>query len=314
MGKRSPLKDAFVFLDHHHYSPTHHPYNLDDKPDLLAVPGPLDQYKQVTINGRTDYREVPHYKVISLVECKADGEEGRVQAASYSFQLLEARPDMPGAYLAWARPDAYQILWSDASGVVASDMTPWKNLRLLATYVYSLYCPPSSHPLRDPSIIAPTKKLKPEDPLLWTIEVPRRRVYRDCQTIFVGNSWGRRTNVFKHRDKNGNIVVIKDSYRDDERRYKEEALLETIHKDRKEIDPDTKGIYPGVVRPLFAMPPDGNPLKTASPFIASSTRRTERVKTRFVMGSYGESLRKARSVLDILKAFYDVLEGVCFLL
>ena len=94
----------------------------------------------------------------------------------------------------------------------------------------------------------------------------------------------------------------------------EEKLLYKIHK---------YGVYPGVARPFFARPSSTGqgrlkeePLPVDLPRTArldgkySSERVTERVKARLVMGSYGESLGEARSVLDILKVFYDAIEGI----
>lgn len=237
-----------------------------------------------------------------------------MQLASHVYQLLKARPDLPGAYVAWGSPRGYQILWSDASGVVASKFTPWTNVRLLGAYVYSLYRPPSSHYLRDRSIRPMKTKFQPEDEVLWKIKVKEHgRSFPRCKSIFVGNSWGRRTNIFKYQHAS-ETVVIKDSYRDTKEIYVEEKLLYKIHK---------YGVYPGVARPFFARPSSTGqgrlkeePLPVDLPRTArldgkySSERVTERVKARLVMGSYGESLGEARSVLDILKVFYDAIEGI----
>ena len=258
--------------------------------------------------------EVPHHCVVSIVEVKALYIDGRSQVASYAFQLLEARPDLPGAYIAWASPQGYQILWSDTSGVVASEFTSWDDITLLGAYVYSLYRPPSLHYLRDRSIKPMKEGFQPEDDVLWEPEVREYgRSFPMCKSLFVGNSWGRRTNIFKCEDSYA-TVVIKDSYRDIARRYFEEKLLYKIHK---------YGIYPGVVRPLFSPPLSTGekhskvePLPVNVPGTAplddeaSSDRDTARLKTRLIMGSYGEPLDKAGSVLDILKVFYDAIEGM----
>ena len=304
-------KAAYVFLDRHTNHPTHHPYDAKDVPDIVGVEGPCDKWTQA--KGKTP---VPHYQIVTIVECKPRNKDGRSQLATYAFQLLEARPDLPGAYVAWAAPEGYQILWSDASGVVASEFTPWAQIEMLGAFVYSLYDPPSSHWLRDQSLKPMRAKHQPSDEVLWKIKLKEpRREFTKCQSIFVGNSWGRRTNVFKHGNGH-DVAVIKDSYRDTKRRYLEEKLLDEIHED---------GIFPGVVRPLFALPPEAKSgielskdktlprnVPTTAPLDDKkvSRRSTARVKARLVMGSYGESLNEAQSVLDILKAIYDAIEGM----
>ena len=286
-----------------------------DVPDLVGVMGPCENWTRVE-EGQPIYHKVPHYQIVTVVEIKARKRRERSQLASYAYQLLAARPDLPGAYLAWASPKGYQILWSDASGFVASEFTPWTQITMLGAFVYSLYDPPSSHWLRDRGLKPMSVKHQPSDHVLWNIKLNKpRREFVNCKSIFVGNSWGRRTNVFKHG--NGpEIVIVKDSYRDTKRRYLEEEFLYEIHED---------GIFPGVVRPLFALPPEAKSGKELSkdealprnvPTTApldnkkASHRSTARVKARLVMGSYGDSLNEAQSVLDILKAIYDAIEGM----
>ncbi len=206
-----------VFLDHHENIPIDHLYNAKNRPDLLAVPGPTTKYKQV--DTRTDYREVQHYRVISLVECKPFKENGQAQAASYAFQLLEARPDMPGVYVLWAQPHGYQILWSDAAGVAASDFLFWNNLSPLVAYVYSLYIPPKSHFLFDPTITLPESEGDFEgfNQILWRIKAHLPEPYIGCTSIFVGTPWARRTNVWTYGNmKEKSLIVIKDSFVDEQ--------------------------------------------------------------------------------------------------
>ena len=81
-----------VFLEHHQNYPTHSAYDDEDRPDIFAVWGPASQYNKVEAEGRTDYKDVPHYRVLSLVECKPEKERGR---ASYAYQLLESRGQLP---------------------------------------------------------------------------------------------------------------------------------------------------------------------------------------------------------------------------
>ena len=280
-----------LFLDHHHDVPIGSSEDDTENPDLVVVPGPITKYQQV--KGRTHYSQVPYHKVFSVVKCKPKWEE---QMSNYCSPLMTARPDMPGIYALWARPQGYQVFWSDASGVVASPETLWADLELLGAYVYSLYCPPATHLLCDPTVHSPklVEGMTSKGPH-WTIECPNHTYhYSDCETLAIGDPWNRRTHVWKHADEQG-TVVIKDSYRKDERPFKEEDLLDKIH---------GRGIYPGVVRMLHGGDTPG--ITTATPAIG-----TPRKKTRLVMGSFGEALSEAESVKEILMVVYDVLESSC---
>lgn len=288
-----------VFLEHQHNAPTHSAYRAHDRPDMLAVSGPKSKYNDMKVDGkdRTDYRGVPHYQVLSLVECKPNRDDGRAQVASYAYQLMESRPDVPGVYVMWARPSYYQVLWSDAAGVVASGAITWDNLKPMVSYIYSLYTPPTSHIILDTTITPPKTPLAPNDELLWSIEGPDNKVYDNCKSLFIGAPWGRRTYVWKYTNGNrpDDVVVIKDAYRDVKRRYKEEELLDVIHE---------KGIYPGVVRPLISKE------KAPCPHIKTVASKTAvREKVRLFLGSFGKEFRYAETVKDILLATYDILEG-----
>ena len=200
----------------------------------------------------------------------------------------------------WARPTNYQILWTDASGVIASPQYGWDELVPISRYVYSLYKPPDTHVLRDDTILPPPNLLNKTEPLRWSIKGEGSTIFRNCTSLFVGSSWGRRTNVW-HNTEDGNVVVIKDAYRDTSRRFKEDKLLKKIH---------SHGIFPGVVRLLSTTIPY-TPFKTviipASPQVP--IERPEREKLRLFLGSYGEEFRAAKTVRDILMATYDALES-----
>ena len=286
-----------AFLDHHQHPLVAHPEDNKEKPDLVVVPGLVTGYTPVA--GTTHYSNILYHRVFSIVECKPIGGNGAAQTARYCFRLMLARPDMPGLYGLWARPQGYQVIWSDASGAIASLETPWDDLNLLRAYVYSLYCPPATHFLRDPYVHTP--RLLPETAskgACWTIECPNHTYhYSDCETLIIGDPWNRRTQVWKHTDEEG-TVVIKDSYRDNERRFKEEALLDKIHGDT--------GIYPGVVRKLHG----GSVPDITTARRATSKLTPERTKARLVMGSFGEELCKAETVREILMVVYDVLESM----
>ena len=239
---------------------------------------------------------VPYYTVVSVIECKPVKEDGQAQLASYMSLHMDARPDMPGVYGLWVRPDGYQVLWSDASGVIASPKSSWDVCELLAAYVYSLYYPPADHILFDQAITSPTTPRLGSNKPRWTIAGHLKDPYRACEWIFTASSWGRRTNVWKHEIKGKGPVVVKDAYRDNKRNYEEEILIKKIH---------SNGIFPGVVRIL-------EPAEHYQEITTPPTHKAQRTKTRLIMGSYGESLLQAKSVKDLLMAVYDIVESSSF--
>lgn len=102
--------------------------------------------------------------------------------------------------------------------------------------------------------------------------------------------------------------MIKDAYRDEGRRFKEKDLVKQIH---------NEGIVPGVVRILNAVdvktgPLDSDPLLSTAGGMTAAAHVVHRTKTRLVMGSSGDRLHKAKTVGDLVKAIYDVVEGLFF--
>ena len=276
------LKRAYRFLVYHTQVPSHHPYKFDDKPNILVVEG-------------DDYHKVSYCKVVSLIQCQPERQDGHPQETRYMKLHMKARPDMPGVYGLWACRQYYPVFWSDASGMIASAHSSWDDCELLAAYVYSLYHPPKGHILFDTTITAADEVPENLDRARWTIKGYRNEDYADCEWIFVGSPWGRRTNVWKHEGREG-PTVIKDAYRDNRRRYEEHLLLNKVHH---------KGIFPGVVRTMKRP-------KTFPKIITAAKPDERRTKTRLIMGSYGESLLRAKSVKDLLMAVYDIVESSSF--
>ena len=264
MNRATKRKHPYYFLDFHNSIPLCHPFEDLSRPDLIVVEGKP--------RGR-----VPYYKVVSVLECKPVNQDGRAQVTSYMSLHMDARPDMPGVYGLWVGPEGYQVLWSDASGVTASPKSSWDACELLAAYVYSLYDPPDNHMLFDSTIIASDELPEKSDKARWTIKGHLKEAYLDCEWIFNGSAWGRRTNVWKHEIEGKGPVVVKDSYQDNRRQYMEKKLIQKIH---------SNGIFPGVVRILKAA-------EQCLVITPASSAKEYRTKTRLIMGSYGEWLLRA---------------------
>jgi hypothetical protein len=217
---------------------------------------------------------------------------------------MTARPDMPGVYGLGVRAKCYEVLWSDASGVIASPSIRWdSDCGMLASYIQSLYIPPPRHFTNDPTIEVVDDDNSTTAPN-WTIRI-RGKSYENCRIIFSGPSWGRRTFVWVGTIDD-DTVVIKDAYRDDARRFCEGQILETIH---------DSAFVPGVVRLIdwCFVCINRTVISTAPRLSTDDPAVPYRRKTRLVLGSIGRSPRASKSVLDLLKAVYDAIEGMhCF--
>ncbi|KAI0752673.1 hypothetical protein C8Q80DRAFT_1267189 [Daedaleopsis nitida] len=272
--------------------------NVNDTPDLLGV-FPVANNKTFswdTVEGGS-VAHIPHYRVEALVELKGfeNTSKGASQANDHAQQHLRARPDHPGVYSLSMRPQGFHILYTDTSGAHTSEEFLWDRLDILAAFVYSIYDPPQGHILRDPSIW--WQSSNPQDPLsppVWTVTAGGKE-YHHGELIFGGHPCGRRTTVIKCPwPENGFHILIKDYYPQLTRRFAENPLVEGIHED---------GIAPGVVR--FA---SAEEVKYAGESMTCGTGGEKRIRQRILMPDYGVRLLEAKSVNDLLKAVYDVLE------
>lgn len=312
----------------------HHPGGMNTHsefaPDVIGVTGPLDRYQQsekkkavASSSSATEpnYWSIPYQMVRTAIEMKDEKTDGIHQAISYVPFIFEASPHISGMYVLAARPQYYQLAWVDATGATASLRFDWTNLGPLAQYLYSLYVPPSRHYFLDPTLefVSSTgderdlfKKRKideVEPPVEWNVTVGDRK-YERCALKVWQYGQGRRTTLFQHTSAEGEKTMIKDAYRDEGRRFKEKDLVKQIHRE---------GTVPGVVRILNAVdvkagPLDSDTFLTTAGGMTAAAHVVHRTKTRLVMGSSGDRLHKAKTVGDLVKAIYDVVEGLLFIL
>ncbi|KAJ3486971.1 hypothetical protein NLI96_g3845 [Meripilus lineatus] len=287
----------YLFLGYRHNVPGDAAFNYEDHEDIIATSRPMSTFHRF-LGDTTDFRSVTLYDAISLIECKPLRVFGREQIASYAYELFEVRPEISGAYTLWARPQHYEIMWVDASGIVVSPQFTWSDLTPLRHYVWSLYNPPDTHFPLDT-----TMKRHIGNPSLWSFHLETND-YCNMKRTFIGSPYGRRTNVYVssaelHQDS---VVVVKDSYPSDEYHDFELEGIKYIHE---------HGVFPGVVRilPSGGSGPVFPVIKTLS--AVRTSVNTNRVKHRLVLGSTGQDLLQASSVLEMLMAIFDILEGEC---
>ena len=221
----------------------------------------------------------------------------RLRPASQTAQNHQARPDRPGFYVLVIKPQWYQVLYSDPTGLFASPQTSWSDIHLLAAYLYSHYNPPDGHFLWDDTI----RWTEPDGPFSypsWEITCDGK-LYTNGQLIFVGEPWSRLTTAYNIEDPTGKRVIVKDSYRGTGGRFKEEEVLDHIHAD---------GDFLGVVRLKCH-----ESVKSEDEYLVFDLKGEDekRTRERWVFMDSGFRFLKAKTVQDLLMAVYDTLEGTC---
>jgi hypothetical protein len=292
------LEDKLIFIDHHSASLRYHPCpDTDARPDFIVITHlhcrliPKSCIK--TTERHKKYKKVPWHLAHSVGEVKPLlDSKGPSQVAAYAGLLNQARPDKPGVYCMSLSPRTYRILWSDPSGLHSSEDFQWDDIGPLIAYVFSLYNPPEDHIKLDSTVTLDMLRNAMLSPR-WTVEF-QRKVYRQCEVIFVGSPWTRQSWIAVS-DTHVGRRIIKDQYQSEGRRYDEGQLFDKLQQDL----PDTGA--PGCVHVEAHGAVDG--IHTP---IASSRRQ----KKRLVMTTVGESLYHCKSVFDFLKVMYDALEGV----
>ncbi|KAJ3535256.1 hypothetical protein NM688_g7004 [Phlebia brevispora] len=257
------------------------------------------------LDGTPEYGTIPYHRVSTFMKIKPGNRHRASQLISYACHYLQARPDRPGVYCLAACSCFYQMSWVDSSGSTISPQYEWKNGRRyqldpLLCFLYSLYVPPVGHITKDPTINV--HHVKTHRKPTWDI-CSGGKTYEKCKLVSCQPPWGRRTAVFLHV-KEGQETVIKDYYRNNKRRFKEEDIINQCHSD---------GFVPGVVRLEYhgEVKANGEAITTAprAELESSNDHISEcRTKMRFIFSSIGQKLDKVSSLKELLMVFFDLNE------
>jgi len=286
-----------VFFDHHRGPPSYHPTSyVKDKPDFVAAR--QSHYQEWLAQRKGKSRAFPWHLIESACEQKPEKADCLGQTLAYTGALRQARPDKPGVYGLFTRSSGYGIIWDDPAGSISTTSTrPWSEIGDLVCYVNSLYYPPDTHPTRDPTVKLARDDIYANRTPLWEFD----GIAGSFSTIFVGNPHSRMSRVHRLGET---TTVLKDSYRTEGRRFQEVKILEKIH------GPVTGVTVPGVVQfdrqHSHDVTVDSKPIATPAP--DSRTYPGKLLRTRLLMTSYGDSLRKCKTVYDGLKVLYDVVK------
>ncbi|KAF7439698.1 hypothetical protein PC9H_000034 [Pleurotus ostreatus] len=282
-------KDLVVFRDNHSRSPKYHPNDTEaGAPDLVGLLEAIS-----LLLDEDDTARIPWHHILTIIEekGKADRKDGPRQSGAYLAFANQSRPDLVGMYGLSISPAGYIIQYSCPAGLQTSEEFPWSDLVPLVSYVYTLYVPHPDFATRDPSVtLADTGDVL--GPPAWNIR-DGDKVYENCVVRVVGDPWHRMTWVAKVGDT---PITIKDSYRDVHSSFREGELYDILHKE---------GPAPGFLRVKKEYEVQW---KRGCP-ITVTVDSTTRIKTRLIMHTWGESLRKCPSLIDFLKCMYDILEA-----
>ncbi|KDQ32500.1 hypothetical protein PLEOSDRAFT_153815 [Pleurotus ostreatus PC15] len=281
-------KDLVVFRDTHSRSPKYHPTDTEaGAPDLVGLLEAIS-----LLLDEDDTARIPWHHILTIIEeGKADRKDAPRQSVPYLASANQARPDLVGMYGVAISPVGYIIQYSCPAGLQTSEEFPWSDLVPLVSYVYTLYVPHPDFATRDPSVtLADTGDVL--GPPAWNIR-DGDKVYEKCVVRVVGDPWHRMTWVAKVGDT---PITIKDSYRDVRSSFREGELYDILHKE---------GPAPGFLRVKKEYEVQW---KRGCP-ITVTVDSTTRIKTRLIMHTWGESLRKCTSLVDLLKCMYDILEA-----
>ncbi|KAJ8483022.1 hypothetical protein ONZ51_g4988 [Trametes cubensis] len=251
----------------------------------------LDVYTDGTLNA------AQYHLVETVVEVQDRGQqaEGRRQAFSHIHHILQARPDRPACYGMSATQHSFQLFYGSSLGLRATALIPWTDLKTLCAYVYSLYDPPDGHILdnRKTEWSYPADSPSNLGSSVWKLTLDGQ-AYDDARIVFSGYPFGRRTNVFCIDRVAKSPTIIEQYYIKNSRRCNEADELARIHAD---------GDVPGVTRVVaseIVMP--------VNDVEAIVLNKSSTPKQRLVFDDFGMALTYAKSVNDLLKAVYDVLE------
>ncbi|KAI5119521.1 hypothetical protein M0805_002543 [Coniferiporia weirii] len=257
------------------------------------------------VRGNIEESGVYWHEIQSLVEVKQNfnGLPLSNQAGQYLHVLPRGLPNLAGMlYLALDKSKFY-VYWSDTSGIVRShhyDIKEEKSWDVLFRYVLTVVDPLENLPTWDP-----TMTINVENPLepKWVI-TSNNETYL-ASLLWASDGHSRQTSVFCAEVKRR---VIKDQWRDDDRRFNESEILERI-----------KGV-PDVAQVDFSevvKGPDDEPLTTSNLHsgaecvleFESDRRVPKRTKQRNVLKTKGDLLSKRTSVLQLAMAVFDSVQG-----
>ena len=294
---------AIIFAPWPNHAPNQDSFNTDLKPDIHVYMSTLDDLQTSTAflgtPAASSERSRQNFlgtckswsQLESALEAKPHTQNGWLQASHYSDTLLRYRSDKSYVLSMAANQKGFRLFYTDAFGGKCSEEYSWRTanaVRLLFKFVLTFYYFQES---RDATMMYLNPSTKHPR---WSLSMSGGNY--QVIPIFTRKGAGRRTWIALgtetgSSDSRGNLIIAKDMWRDEARRFEEDVLLEKAH---------LNGFIPGVVRLANKMHLDLN----------VTEGKQQRTKRRIIMGSSGSPLSSCTSVLHFLKVIYDAVEGI----
>ena len=221
--------------------------------------------------------------VVSIVEDKRTMPKV-CQGMEYCRTLKRYRPDLKLIYgLSIVRKTC--IVYScDAATTRETDYFDIRYLDNLYAYVYAVY---TSVDARNPDLSAVPGLQGQAWRLRYSLE--GSEVQRTFAPFHVGHPKGRMTWVGVEADSLEKPTgILKMSWQDEQRRFREQAIYAKIHSDKKWM--------PGVARPVTCYSP-------------SAQKLDDRSLSVVLLESIGDPLSECRNVKHLLETMFDAVEG-----
>jgi hypothetical protein len=226
--------------------------------------------------------------------------DGPLQAMSYAYYLLQARPDrvaVQGMYVDKGGVTLFLVSCTEIKRTQRLSLTESADVQLLYAFVKRLYDPL-------PLMVDPTIRMGKKDgekPRLFdiTLKIPGSppTICEGYQIFDCAPTRGQRTHIFVNLEKptivkDQPVFIIKDQYRRSDHRFSEKDVINHIHSD---------GEVPGIVRIVYAQ----QVYQDDESVVSSGCRE----KTRICMVDYGTHMMDVKTPKEALMTIYDLLEG-----
>jgi hypothetical protein len=296
----APYEIQFIHKDS--TNPASHPTRTICRPDIIVIRKYPPPKQPIDLNRVSWF----HLEATGEEDSGKSKKDSEAQTGAYTTYHLQARPDLVSVVGIFVSVVGFKLFLSNACRVYHTPDINWSTAigrQLLYAWMWRLY-----NPELDPSI---TIDMTPPTPI-FTVTANGRKPYGSLSVFRTGESIGRRTIILARAlpdfepprqlrsassvGSKDAIIVIKEQYIEEGRRFKEGPILEKIH---------TGGRFPGVVRLDHYEHVEGISVEHQT----NSDDKVKRLKTRLVLKDRGTRLADVKTPREFLMGIYDLLES-----
>ncbi|KAG8726736.1 hypothetical protein FRC11_014585, partial [Ceratobasidium sp. 423] len=212
-------QQAIVFLSGDQYTLVNPFTPQHRRPDIIAVWVEVDDEDFPQIDYLARDQTFTWCELAAVGEAKVEGTDGQYQLASYLQNHLQVHPELNATVGFLTNSAGYALFYHDAAAIHRSRFS-WKQPGPLCEFVQNLY----NQPFRDISM----QILDPNRPA-WATKVENDIYLSESPQAQAGPGQRRYTSKAVNM-RNGEVVFIKDIWRDERRLFFEASLLGEAHK------------------------------------------------------------------------------------